>query len=110
MLETSARSLRAGRRPLDRGRAFVKVQDGCSFNCNFCVIPLVETLSQPVGCGILARSPARVRQGHREVVLTGINLGCFRDRRRFTLARLVREAGSVPAWSVSASRRSRSTT
>ncbi|HEX9599719.1 MAG TPA: hypothetical protein VF963_10125, partial [Gaiellaceae bacterium] len=27
---------------LDRVRAFVKIQDGCSFSCNFCVIPLVR--------------------------------------------------------------------
>src|SRR5918912_890344 len=27
---------------LDRVRAFVKVQDGCSFSCNFCVVPLVR--------------------------------------------------------------------
>jgi threonylcarbamoyladenosine tRNA methylthiotransferase MtaB len=38
-----------------------------------------------------------VQQGHREVVLTGINLGCYRDREAgYTLARLVREAGAVP--------------
>jgi threonylcarbamoyladenosine tRNA methylthiotransferase MtaB len=38
-----------------------------------------------------------VRQGHREIVLTGVNLGCFRDRDAgFTLARLVREAGAIP--------------
>ena len=35
-------------------------------------------------------------QGHREIVLTGVNLGCFRDRAAgYTLARLVREAGAV---------------
>ena len=39
----------------------------------------------------------RVDQGHREVVLTGINLGCFRDREDgYTLPRLVREAGATP--------------
>ena len=39
----------------------------------------------------------RVDQGHREVVLTGINLGCFRDRAAgYDLPRLVREAGAVP--------------
>ena len=33
---------------LDRVRAFVKIQDGCSFSCNFCVIPLVRgALAQP---------------------------------------------------------------
>ena len=36
-------------------------------------------------------------QGHREIVLTGVNLGCFRDRAAgYTLARLVREAGATP--------------
>ena len=39
----------------------------------------------------------RVAQGHREIVLTGVNLGCFRDREAgYTLPRLVREAGAVP--------------
>jgi threonylcarbamoyladenosine tRNA methylthiotransferase MtaB len=83
---------------LDRVRAFVKVQDGCSFSCNFCVIPLVRGPSRSRSAGaVLAEIIKRVRQGHREVVLTGINLGCFRDRKAgFTLARLIREAGEVP--------------
>jgi threonylcarbamoyladenosine tRNA methylthiotransferase MtaB len=39
----------------------------------------------------------RVAQGHREVVLTGINLGCYRDRvDRYDLARLIRKAGATP--------------
>ena len=39
----------------------------------------------------------RVAQGHREVVLTGINLGCFRDRAAgYDLPRLVREAAATP--------------
>jgi hypothetical protein len=78
--------------------AFVKVQDGCSFSCNFCVIPLVRGASRSRRApAVLAEIEKRVRQGHREVVLTGINLGCFRDRDAgFTLARLIREAGAVP--------------
>jgi threonylcarbamoyladenosine tRNA methylthiotransferase MtaB len=83
---------------LDRVRAFVKVQDGCSFSCNFCVIPLVRGPSRSRRAdAVLAEIGKRVAQGHREVVLTGINLGCYRDREAgFTLARLVREAGAVP--------------
>src|ERR671910_381439 len=83
---------------LDRVRAFVKVQDGCSFSCAFCVIPLVRGASRSRRApAVLAEIEKRVRQGHREVVLTGINLGCFRDRDAgFTLARLIREAGAVP--------------
>ena len=83
---------------LDRVRAFVKVQDGCSFGCAFCVIPLVRGASRSRrAAAVLAEVAKRVRQGHREVVLTGINLGCFRDRDAgFTPARLIREAGAVP--------------
>jgi threonylcarbamoyladenosine tRNA methylthiotransferase MtaB len=83
---------------LDRVRAFVKVQDGCSFSCNFCVIPLVRGPSRSRRAdAVLAEIGKRVAQGHREVVLTGINLGCYRDRQAgFTLARLVREGGAVP--------------
>jgi threonylcarbamoyladenosine tRNA methylthiotransferase MtaB len=83
---------------IDRVRAFVKIQDGCSFTCNFCVIPLVRGASRSRSAGaVLDEIRRRVAQGHREVVLTGINLGCFRDRGAgYDLPRLVREAGLVP--------------
>jgi threonylcarbamoyladenosine tRNA methylthiotransferase MtaB len=83
---------------LDRVRAFVKVQDGCSFSCSFCVIPLVRgaSRSRPFEA-VLAEVRRRVEQGHKEVVLTGINLGCYRDRvAGYKLPRLVREVGAVP--------------
>ena len=83
---------------LDRVRAFVKIQDGCSFSCNFCVIPLVRGASRSRSAdAVLAEIRRRVAQGHREVVLTGINLGCFRDREAgYDLPRLVRAAGEIP--------------
>jgi threonylcarbamoyladenosine tRNA methylthiotransferase MtaB len=83
---------------LDRVRAFVKIQDGCSFSCGFCVIPQVRgaSRSRPADA-VLAEIRKRVAQGHREVVLTGVNLGCYRDRENgYTLAALVREAGETP--------------
>jgi len=83
---------------LDRVRAFVKVQDGCSFSCAFCVIPQVRGASRSRrASAVLAEVRRRVEQGHREVVLTGINLGCYRDREAgYALPRLVRDAGSTP--------------
>jgi threonylcarbamoyladenosine tRNA methylthiotransferase MtaB len=83
---------------LDRVRAFVKIQDGCSFSCSFCVIPLVRGASRSrAAAAVLREVQRRVEQGHREVVLTGINLGCFRDRAAsFDLPRLVREVGATP--------------
>jgi threonylcarbamoyladenosine tRNA methylthiotransferase MtaB len=83
---------------VDRVRAFVKIQDGCSFSCNFCVIPIVRGGSRSRrAAAVLAEIRRRGEQGHREVVLTGINLGCFRDRAAgYDLARLVREAAALP--------------
>ncbi len=81
---------------LERVRAFVKIQDGCSFSCSFCVIPLVRGATRSRSAdAVLREIRRRVAQGHKEVVLTGVNLGCFRDGRT-TLARLVREAGETP--------------
>src|SRR5947208_303333 len=83
---------------LERVRALVKVQDGCSFSCSFCVVPLVRgaSRSRPARA-VLAEIRKRVSQGHREVVLTGINLGCYRDRKAgFSLADLLRAAAATP--------------
>ena len=82
---------------LDRVRAFVKVQDGCSFSCRFCVIPLVRGASRSRAAdAVLEEIRRRIEQGHREVVLTGINLGCYRNRAAgYDLPRLVREAGET---------------
>jgi threonylcarbamoyladenosine tRNA methylthiotransferase MtaB len=82
---------------LERTRAFVKIQDGCSFGCSFCVIPLVRggTRSRSADA-VLREVRKRVGQGHREVVLTGVNLGLFRDRERgWRLPRLLRAAGET---------------
>ncbi len=76
----------------------MKIQDGCSFSCAFCVIPLVRggTRSRSAAA-VLGEIGRRVEQGHREIVLTGVNLGCYRDRAAgCTLSRLLREAGSIP--------------
>lgn len=82
---------------LARVRAFVKIQDGCSFSCAFCVIPLVRGATRSRSAeAVLEEIRRRAAQGHREVVLTGVNLGCFRDRRAgLTLAGLIRAAGAI---------------
>ncbi|NUT55695.1 MAG: radical SAM protein, partial [Thermoleophilia bacterium] len=82
---------------LDRVRAFVKIQDGCSFSCAFCVIPLVRGATRSRSAeAVLAEIRRRVAQGHREIVLTGVNLGCFRDRAAgLTLAGLIRAAAAI---------------
>jgi threonylcarbamoyladenosine tRNA methylthiotransferase MtaB len=83
---------------LERVRAFVRVQDGCSFSCSFCVVPLVRGASRSRRADdVLAEARRRVAQGHREIVLTGINLGCYRDGSAgLDLAGLVSAVGATP--------------
>ena len=81
----------------DRIRAFVKIQDGCSFSCSFCVVPRVRGASRSRPAEhVLTDVRRRIAQGHPEVVLTGINLGCYRDRvAGYDLPRLIREVGET---------------
>jgi threonylcarbamoyladenosine tRNA methylthiotransferase MtaB len=80
---------------LDRVRAFVKIQDGCSFSCAFCVIPLVRGATRSRRAdAVLSEIRKRVAQGHREIVLTGVNLGLFRDGAT-RLPELIRAAGAI---------------
>lgn len=62
----------------DRTRTFLKVQDGCDYNCSFCTIPLARGHSRSDSiAGVLANINELAEAGVKEVVLTGINLGDF---------------------------------
>jgi threonylcarbamoyladenosine tRNA methylthiotransferase MtaB len=62
----------------DRTRVFLKVQDGCDYNCSFCTIPMARGKSRSDSIGnILANVKTIANQGVKEIVLTGINLGDF---------------------------------
>ncbi len=67
--------------PIDpdaRGRALVKVQDGCDYRCSFCIVPRVRGPSRSLSLvQIQARVRALVAAGVRELVLTGIHLGTW---------------------------------
>ena len=79
----------------DRIRAFVKVQDGCSFSCSFCVIPLVRGTTRSRGLDdVLADVRRRVALGHVEIVLTGVNIGLYRDGTH-RLADVIRAVGAI---------------
>lgn len=62
----------------DRTRSFLKVQDGCNYNCSFCTIPLARGKSRSDSIAHVVREAEELAgQGVREIVLTGINLGDF---------------------------------
>ncbi|TNJ38303.1 tRNA (N(6)-L-threonylcarbamoyladenosine(37)-C(2))-methylthiotransferase MtaB [Chlorobaculum thiosulfatiphilum] len=63
-----------------RTRAFLKIQDGCSFGCAYCSIPLARGRSRSVTLPeVLDRARKIADAGYREIVLTGINIGDYRD-------------------------------
>jgi threonylcarbamoyladenosine tRNA methylthiotransferase MtaB len=63
---------------VERTRAFVKVQDGCSFHCTYCIIPRARGDERSlVPDAILADVRRAMAAGHREIVLTGINIGTY---------------------------------
>ena len=62
----------------DRTRAFLKVQDGCDYNCSFCTIPMARGKSRSDEINnILENVKTIATGGAKEIVLTGINLGDF---------------------------------
>jgi len=64
----------------DRTRAFLKVQDGCDYQCSFCTIPLARGKSRSDLPGhVLQNVKELAARGIKEVVLTGVNLGDFRN-------------------------------
>ncbi len=62
----------------DRTRTFLKVQDGCDYNCSFCTIPMARGKSRSDSiANVIANVEEITKGGVKEVVLTGVNLGDF---------------------------------
>ncbi len=63
----------------DRTRTFLKVQDGCDYNCSFCTIPMARGKSRSdVISNVVKNAEELAANGVKEIVLTGVNLGDFR--------------------------------
>ena len=62
----------------DRTRSFLKVQDGCDYNCSFCTIPMARGKSRSDNVANVVRNAIDLAaDGVKEIVLTGVNLGDF---------------------------------
>ena len=61
-----------------RARALLKIQDGCSHGCSYCIVPTARgpSVSRPFAA-ILAEARHLLDAGHQELGITGINLGHF---------------------------------
>src|SRR5438094_951694 len=76
--------------------ANLKVQDGCNFMCSFCIIPFSRGHERSRRPGdILRETEGLVARGHREVVVTGVNVGRYRCD-GLTLADVIRLLEAMP--------------
>lgn len=62
----------------DRTRYFLKVQDGCNYYCTYCTIPIARGRSRNGSIASLVAQAGEVaREGGKEIVITGVNIGDF---------------------------------
>ncbi|MDR0558968.1 MAG: tRNA (N(6)-L-threonylcarbamoyladenosine(37)-C(2))-methylthiotransferase MtaB [Prevotellaceae bacterium] len=62
----------------DRTRSFLKVQDGCSYSCSYCTIPMARGKSRNPSIDSIVENAEKISsEGVREIILTGVNIGDF---------------------------------
>jgi threonylcarbamoyladenosine tRNA methylthiotransferase MtaB len=81
----------------DRTRTFLKVQDGCNYNCSFCTIPMARGASRSDSItNVLENINEIATSGAKEIVLTGINLGDFITAENLSFLDLVKAIETAP--------------
>ncbi len=81
----------------ERSRAFVKVEDGCNNGCTYCVIRSLRGTrirSKPIEV-VIKEVEQLVAKKHKEVVITGLNLGKYGNDIGTTLAELLEEISKI---------------
>ena len=77
-------------------RALVKIQDGCSFFCSYCIVPFTRGLPNSLDFDeIVQQSRTLASQGYREIGLTGANIGCYTNNGK-SLLDLLTAVGTLP--------------
>ena len=80
----------------ERTRSFLKIQDGCDYNCSFCTIPLARGKSRGSDISAtLAQAFEIARTDIKEIVLTGVNVGDFGISHNESFIQLIQELENV---------------
>jgi threonylcarbamoyladenosine tRNA methylthiotransferase MtaB len=80
----------------DRTRAFLKVQDGCDYNCTYCTIPLARGRSRNDSIlSTVEQAKTIASKGIKEIVLTGVNIGDFGHSSNENFLSLIKELDNV---------------
>ena len=79
---------------MHRTRSLVKVQEGCNQFCSYCIVPLVRGRERSLPLDeAVAEVRARVKRGYHEVVLTGTQIGSYRNSPELLIQRILIETG-----------------
>jgi len=80
----------------DRTRSFLKVQDGCDYGCSYCTIPLARGRSRNPDISSLITEASKIaKNGVKEIVITGVNIGDFGKSTNNSFADLLEELVNV---------------
>jgi len=80
----------------DHTKAFIKIQEGCDFNCSYCVIPSVRGRSRSSSeDAILKEAASLAANGFSEIVLTGTNIGSYGKASGTSLGALLQKLGAI---------------
>lgn len=80
----------------NRTRYFLKVQDGCNYFCTYCTIPYARGFSRnPSVASLVEQAEQAAREGGKEIVLTGVNIGDFGRTTNESFLDLVKALDSV---------------
>ncbi len=71
------RAVAGSRENLFRSRAFIKVQDGCSHCCSYCIVPLLRGKEKSTPLKEVVNKVKEASLSFKEVVLCGVRLGCY---------------------------------
>lgn len=77
-------------------KAFIKIQEGCNFNCSYCIIPSVRGKARSMDeAMILKEARILVQNGYNELVLTGTNIGSYGKDTNSSLGKLLANLGKI---------------
>ena len=77
-------------------KAFIKIQEGCNFNCSYCIIPSVRGRARSMDeAMILKEARILAKNGYNELVLTGTNIGSYGKDTNSSLGKLLANLGKI---------------
>ena len=80
----------------ERTRAFMKIQDGCDYQCAYCTVSLARGKSRSIGIPqIIQQAREAIELGYKEIVLTGVNVGDFGRNDGTNLLGLLKQLAAI---------------